>query len=162
MPRVRSQLALQLPPELIERVRAAAAVQRRTITAIVADWIEAGLAGAAGPAGDPSGLADRLAAVEARLLTLEQSAVPRSRPPRSLDRVTPAIPQPSQPDPSATDRTTAELADALGVKRSSLNERLRRQGGAREGLLLPEGWLCTGQARSARGGPPRWLWRRSA
>jgi predicted DNA-binding protein len=40
--RNRSQLAIQAPPELLERLRAAAAAQRRTVTGLVIEWIEAG------------------------------------------------------------------------------------------------------------------------
>jgi hypothetical protein len=53
--------------------------------------------------------------------------------------------------------TTAELADRLTVKRSALNERLRRAGGARLGFEL-DGWRCVGKAKPARGGPAQWQW----
>jgi hypothetical protein len=60
--------------------------------------------------------------------------------------------------PQAEDSiTTAELAELLGIKRGSFNERLRRGGGARVGLVM-EGWRCVGQSAPPEGGPLRWLW----
>ena len=110
MPRVRAQLAIQAPPELLERLRAAAAVQRRTVTGLVIEWIEAGLSGAlpaagAGPAG--ADLLERVAALEAAVGELQRrpaspervTAAPRSgeplRPP--LDQL-PLIPEPASPE----------------------------------------------------------------
>jgi predicted DNA-binding protein len=66
MPRVRAQLAIQAPPELLERLRAAAAAQRRTIAGLVIEWIEAGLSGALPAAGaaPAAELLQRVAALE--------------------------------------------------------------------------------------------------
>ena len=40
-----AQLSFELPPELLERLRGHAAVERRTVAALLRGWIEAGLAG---------------------------------------------------------------------------------------------------------------------
>lgn len=47
--RIRSQLAIQAPPELLESVRIFAADQKRTVTSLVLQWIENGLSGNALP-----------------------------------------------------------------------------------------------------------------
>lgn len=157
MPRDRkgSQLSFEVAPELLDRLRAHAAAERRTVAALLRSWIEAGLAGAlsdaaAAPAG-PAVL-QRLEALEAAVAQLQQQPRPVAPVPASLDR--------GIADPSAGGAggiTTAELAPLLGMKRGSLNERIRRMGGAREGLAL-EGWRCCGQVAPPAGGPPRWVW----
>jgi hypothetical protein len=168
MPRDRkgSQLSFEVAPELLERLRAHAATERRTVAALLRGWIEAGLAGAlsdaaANPA-EPA-VIERLEALEAAVAQLQQqpSPVALAEPvkrqavtpaPASLDR--------GNPDPSAggaTGITTAELAPLIGMKRGSLNERIRRMGGARKGLEL-DGWRCCGQVAPPAGGPPRWVW----
>jgi hypothetical protein len=95
MPRVRAQLAIQAPPELLERLRAAAAAQRRTVTGLVIEWIEAGLSGAlpaagAGPAG--AELLQRVEALEVGLADLQRRAASPervNRAPRSAEPVEP-------------------------------------------------------------------------
>jgi hypothetical protein len=100
--RTRSQLAIQAPPELLERLRAAAAAQRRTVTGLVIKWIEAGLSGAlpaagaapAGPAAAGAELLERVAALEAGLSELQAHRAPASPErvtlaPRSGERVEP-------------------------------------------------------------------------
>lgn len=171
MPRIRSQLAIQAPPELLERVRAAATARGQTVTRMLIDWIEAGLAGdLADPAGG-SDLADRVSQLEAAMALLQ------ARPARSTRTVEPVAPlrvplgagdleiigaghlHPSSSEPPAPAGaiTTTELAEQLGMKRGSLNERLRRAGGARAGLVM-NGWRCVDQCRPPGGGPPQWRW----
>jgi len=80
-----AQLALVLPPELIERLRARAASEGATATALARRYLEAGLSGDLAPAGvglagpDLSGLSERVGALEAEVAQLRRSA--------SLDRV---------------------------------------------------------------------------
>jgi hypothetical protein len=96
MPRVRAQLAIQAPPELLERLRAAAAAQRRTVTGLVIEWIEAGLSGAlpaagAGPAAGAE-LLERVEALEVGLADLQRRAASPervNRAPRSAEPVEP-------------------------------------------------------------------------
>lgn len=92
MPRNRAgaQLAIQAPPELLERLRAAAAVQRRTVTALVLEAIEAALSGGLPAAAAPAAVAEllqRVAALEAALARLQRPASPErvSPAPRSGD-----------------------------------------------------------------------------
>lgn len=70
-PRVRSQLALQLPPELITRIRAAAVAQGRSITALTRAWLEAGLAALEAAAAGADDAIARIDAMERRLQALE-------------------------------------------------------------------------------------------
>ena len=166
MPRDRkgSQLSFEVAPELLDRLRAHAATERRTVAALLRSWIEAGLAGALGdtaaaPA-EPAVL-QRLEALEAAVAQLQQQ--PRPVAPAKPAKRQAVAPEPASPnrgiaDPSAGGGiTTAELAPLIGMKRGSLNERIRRMGGARDGLEL-EGWRCCGQVAPPAGGPPRWVW----
>jgi plasmid stability protein len=98
MPRDRkgAQLALEVEPQLLERLRARAAADGRPLAALVRRWLEAGLAGAleqqAGPAGpDLADLAERVGWLEAELAQLRRSASPeRVRPaPRTGEPVEP-------------------------------------------------------------------------
>jgi hypothetical protein len=170
-----SQLAVEVSPELLQRLRAHAVATDRSVSALVRRWIEAGLNGdLEGSTELPAaaGLADRVAALELAVVELQQQAkaprsekpsrLPvRSKPPESgpvpssgASRITPTG------DAPAGAITTAELAEALGMKRGSLNERIRRTGGARLGLEL-EGWCCVGSRTPEAGGPPRWLWEKA-
>lgn len=92
MPRNRAgaQLAIQAPPELLERLRAAAAAQRRTVTALVLEAIEAALSGGLPAAAAPAAgaqLLERVAALEAAVARLQRPASPErvSPAPRSGD-----------------------------------------------------------------------------
>lgn len=176
-PRARSgsQLAIEVPSDLLQRLRAHATATDRSVSALVRRWIEAGLSGelqavAATPAG--TGLADRVEALELAVVELQKQG--SGSPPRKPARQPlPSKPPESGPVPlvdgsritpsgDAPDGaiTTAELAEVLGMKRGSLNERIRRAGGARLGLEL-EGWCCVGSRTPGAGGPPRWLWERA-
>jgi len=102
----------------------------------------------------------RLLALEKRVATLE--ARPATPPPpkaASPDQAKPIPPIGPAKIPQVGDDaiTTAQLAATLGIKRNTFNERLRRAGGASEGVVI-EGWRCVGQARPANGGPLQWLW----
>mgnify|MGYP000119581948 CR=1 FL=1 len=169
------QLAIEVPSELLQRLKAHATASDRPVSALVRRWIEAGLNGdLEGSTELPAaaGLADRVAALELAVVELQQQAkAPRlekpsrmpvlSKPPElgpvpspGASRITPTG------DAPAGAITTAELAEALGMKRGSLNERIRRMGGARLGLEL-EGWCCVGSRTPEAGGPPRWLWEKA-
>ena len=157
--RVRSQLALQVPPELLEHLKARAAAEGRSHTSLALQWIRAGLETEPPSAGLPD-LERRLAAVEAGLAALQRGRPPAAPVVAAVAPVAPAQPEPraSGPGPaSAVALTTAELAERLGLRRATLNERLRRAGGARAGLVM-EGWRCTGQLTGPNGGPPQWTW----
>lgn len=91
MPRNRAgaQLAINAPPELLERLRAAALARRQTVTAVVLEAIEAvisgGPAAAAPAAADPAGpaLLERLERLEVAIAQLQQT------PPAAAERVEP-------------------------------------------------------------------------
>ena len=74
-----AQLSFELPPGLLERLRAHAAAERRTVAALLRGWIEAGLAGALEPSAEPSaalvGLANRLEALERDVAQLQLGAI---------------------------------------------------------------------------------------
>lgn len=86
MPRDRrgAQLSVELPPELLQRLKAAAAATDRPVAALVRRWIEAGLAGgleggAVSP--EPAGLLERVVALEAAVAALGRE----QRPPAAAD-----------------------------------------------------------------------------
>jgi hypothetical protein len=168
MPRVRSQLAIQAPPELLERVRAAAAARGQTVTRLLIAWIEAGLAGEL-PAPGGAGLAERVAELEAATAEL-RAAVARlqAQPSRSPERVRPAVPPAGEPPSpervSAAPRTgealtTAELAERTGTNRAAWNNWAspERVGQVRSHPQAGP-WRLVGQAPPPGGGPLRWLW----
>lgn len=178
MPRVRAQLAIQAPPELLERLRAAAAAQRRTVTGLLIEWIEAGLSGAlpaAGAAPAAAELLQRVAALEAAVGELQRrpaspervTAAPRSgeplRPP--LDPL-PLIPEPASPErvtPAALSGdalTTAELADQTGTNRAAWNNWAGGAGRVGQVRHHPTAgsWRLIGKGPAPGGGPDRWLW----
>jgi hypothetical protein len=100
------------------------------------------------------GWAGPLAALEARVATLEARKPPVKPAAAKLNPPSEPVAVPHLRDGAIT---TGELAERLGMKRPSLNERIRRQGGASVGMEI-SGYRCTGQARGENGGPPRWLW----
>jgi len=153
MPRDRkgSQLSFEVAPELLDRLRAHAAAERRTVAALLRSWIEAGLA-AEPSGGDAPGLAasleelrgtvelgsarlsrcmngqaellQRLGALEAAVAQLQQAPRPVEPAKRLAVVPEPASPDRGNPDPSAggaTGITTAELAERTGTNRSAWN-----------------------------------------
>jgi hypothetical protein len=147
----RTQLAINIPAPLLERLRAAAAERGVTYSSLVLQWIEAGL-------GAPrSDLAARLDALEQRLDALVTSPIRVTPPPRPAEPVTPkqvaAVPRSSGEGPIAT----AELAGLLGISRGALNARIGRAGGPAVDLEL-NGWRCVALEVPSRGGPARALW----
>ena len=96
MPRNRAgaQLAINAPPELLERLRAAAAARRQTVTAVVVEAIEAALSGGLQAAAAPAAgaqLLERVAALEAAVALLQRPASPErvKAAPRSGDALGP-------------------------------------------------------------------------
>jgi hypothetical protein len=96
MPRNRAgaQLAINAPPELLERLRAAAAARRQTVTAVVVEAIEAALSGGLQAAAAPAAgaqLLERVAALEAAVAQLQRPASPErvKAAPRSGDALGP-------------------------------------------------------------------------
>lgn len=159
MPRIRTQLAIQATPELLARVKGAATARGQTVTRLLIDWIEAGLAGDLPAHGGGSDLVARVAALEAAVADLRRPASPErvsQSPPKRM------IPAPQVGEHQSPDGaiTTAELAAQTGTNRGSWNNwasaekigqaRTHSQAGA---------WLLVGQAPPPGGGPLRWLWK---
>lgn len=181
-----AQLSVELPPELLARLRAHAAAADRPVAAVVRRWIEAGLSdaleiGTAAPAA--AGLADRVAALEAAVAQLQaKPRAPRSAPapellpleqgPGQLEIYGAAhLHPPAEPAaapcggdeqiPRSGDAiTTVELAQRTGTNKNGWNNwaRDKRPGAVRK---MPAGvgdWRLVGEAPAPGGGPPRKLW----
>ena len=159
MPRIRSQLAIQLPPELLAELRALAAAQDRTVTALVLGWIRAGVATAAPSPAD--GTDPRLAALEARVTALESRPMGSPLPPAASLSVPPVAPPAAVIQMEGGRLTTAQLAAHLGTKRGTINARLNRRKGDEIGAI-ETGWRCVGRVASAQGGPLQWVWEQIA
>jgi hypothetical protein len=155
----RVQLNIRLPVPLVAELKTKAQQQGITLTALV----EQQLAGDSKPAS--SDLATQLAAVEQRLLALEQQGRPASpkrvKPaPRPADLATPKQVAPPGTFLGAGPITTAELAELLAMRRGTLNARISRAGGPVVGQEL-NGWCCVALEVPSRGGPARALWQAS-
>ena len=152
----RVQLNLRLPVPLVAALKTQAQQQGITLTALV----EQQLAGDSKPAS--SDLAAQLAAIEQRLVALEQGRLasptrvkPAPRPVEEIpNRLLPATPPAIG---CAGPIATAELAELLGISRGALHARIGRAGGAAVGLEL-NGWRCVALVVLPRGGPARALW----
>jgi hypothetical protein len=159
----RSQLAINIPAPLLERLRAAAAERGVTYSSLVLQWIEAGLG--AGLGASKPDLDTRLDALEQRLDALATSPV----------RVIPVTPKPVAPIPHMGDApplqpllgadgiTTAELALSTGTNRAAWNTWASKAtpGDVRHHPQAGS-WQLIGKAAPASGGPERWLWRLEA
>ena len=180
-----AQLSFELPPGLLERLRAHAAAERRTVAAVLRGWIEAGLAGALEPSAEPSaalvGLANRLEALERDVAQLQLGAIKATKRRERPDPL-PAVkvsemsdsggfPPDLQEPPASPDRvipappvgdaiTTAQLAERTGTNRSAWNNWARdKQPGAVRKMPPDVGqWRLVGKAAAEAGGPARWLW----
>ena len=152
----RVQLNIRLPVPLVAELKTKAQQQGITLTALV----EQQLAGDSKPAS--SDLATQLAAIEQRLVALEQGrpASPKRVKPASqpAELVTPK--QVTPPRSSGVPITTAELAELLAMRRGTLNARISRAGGPVVGQEL-NGWCCVALEVPSRGGPARALWQAS-
>ena len=150
----RVQLNIRLPVPLVAALKAQAQQQGITLTALV----EQQLSGDSKPAS--SGLAAQLAAIEQRLVALEQGRLASptrvTPPPRPVEEIPNRL-LPAVPRGSVGPIATAELAGRLGISRGALNARIGRAGGAAVGLDL-NGWRCVALEVPKRGGPARALW----
>ena len=163
MPRIRTQLAIQAPPDLLARVKAAATARGQTVTRLLVGWIEAGLAGELpAPAAGPDLLA-RVEALEAAVSDLQRPAAPEPVPPKrvSMGPETLEIIGAAhlRPAPAADAITTAELAERTGTNRAAWNTwAAKASSGDVRYHPHAGGWRLIGKAAPESGGPPRWLW----
>ena len=164
MPRDRkgAQLALEVEPQLLERLRARAAADGRPLAALVRRWLEAGLSGAleqqAAPAGpDLADLAARVGWLEAELAQLRNATPKRVAPAPRADE--PVTPDRVIPDPPPGAITTAELAELTGASRGAWNTWAAKAtpGDVRHHPQAGS-WRLIGKAALDAGGPARWMW----
>lgn len=163
----RSQLAINCPAPLLERLKAAAAERGVTVTTLVLAWVEAGLdAGLDASRSVPrSGLDQRLDAVERRLDALEAPAPPKPASPRQV-----AAPQAGDaelpqrrltPAEAAGLLTTPEVGAALGLgSDSALTNWIAREAkknGSAVGSIY-RGHRLRGKGLLPGGQKPGWLW----
>ena len=172
-----AQLSFELPPELLERLRAHALSERRTVAALLRGWIEAGLEGALEPSAALVGLTNRLGALERDVAQLKLGAIKATRrqqrpgllpavkvsdsggsppdPPASADQVIPA-------PPAGGAITTVELAERTGTSRPGWNNWAARAtlGDVRDHPQAGS-WRLAGKASASGGGPERWLWEKA-
>lgn len=154
----RSQLAINCPLPLLERLRAAAKQQETTATALVLEWIEAGLGGAlsSSKSSSRSDLENRLDALERRLDALPASPIRGMPPsPKQAIRPSPAL-EAGRPDGAIT---TAELAERTGTNRAAWNNwAAKATAGDVRHHAEAGSWRLMGKAPAEVGGPARWLW----
>jgi hypothetical protein len=145
------QLNLKMPPELVARLREEAAAEGITLTALAERRLSGSYPAAISQLPDP--VADRLAALEERVVALEADRSPRpSR--RGEELLVPIEAEQAEP---GTRLTTAELAELLGLTRNALNNWVaRNQPGAER-----DGWRLVGRGRALTGGGSPWLWERA-
>lgn len=160
----RSQLAINCPAPLLQRLRAEAQRQEVTATFLVLQWIEAGLDGELGRSSPPSSLD-----LEARLDALEQRldglpASPIRAMPLSPKQGTPKPASPTAPSDAVGLAaggaiTTAELAQRTGTNRAAWNNwAAKATAGDVRHHAEAGSWSLMGKAPAEVGGPARWLW----
>jgi hypothetical protein len=183
--RARAQLAINAPPELLERLRAAAGAQGRTVTAVVVEAIESALSGGLPAAGPTAGaqLLARVETLEAAVAQLQRPASPErvKAAPRASEALGPGQleiigarhlrpPEPEAASPSLAEpipRTgdalaTAELARQTGTNRRAWNAWASKAApGDVRHHADAGGWRLIGKAPAPEGGPDRWLWERA-
>jgi len=152
LPVAKIQLNLKMPPELVARLREEAAAEGITVTALAERRLSGGYPAATPQLSDP--VADRLAALEERVVALEADRSPRPSRRRGEELLVPIEAEQAEP---GTRLTTAELAELLGITRNALNNWIsRNQPGAER-----DGWRLAERVRPAAGGPPQWTWERA-
>ena len=158
----RSQLAINAPPELLERLRREAQARGVTATRLVIEALQRHLE--AGPPDPDAHLDARLGAIEARLGALEQRSPHPPAAPLQITRMgdAPAVDRPlaAAPLPAALDGalTGAQLAKVLGVGSSAINAWAGR---SKPGQTY-RGWELIGKVASPSGGPARWMFQQAA
>ena len=169
-----AQLAFEVPPELLHRLRAFSAAQQKPMATLLRGWIEAGLAGPLEPleATADSGVLERLEALEAAVAKLQRTPAPTPPPrevtatPRTGDALPSPPPKAAPPIPRMGDApegaiTTAELAEQTSTNRAAWNNWARDKTlGAVRHHPDAGSWKLVARVPTDAGGPPRTLWER--
>ena len=161
MPRIRTQLAIQATPELLTRVKGAATARGQTVTRLLIDWIEAGLAGDLPAHGGGSDLAERITALEAAVADLRRPASPERVIVAPFEGE--ALPQRRlTPAEAAGLLTTSEVGKALGLaSESAMTNWIRREAAKRGGSAVGaiyRGYRLRGSGLLPGGQKGVWLW----
>jgi hypothetical protein len=144
------QLNLKMPPELVARLREEAAAEGITVTALAERRLAGGYLVATDPVDEQ--VADRIAALESRVLALEagRSSRPSAAP-------TPVAKAPWPTNVADERLGTTQLAKLLGIGRSAL---LNFAGKNPDGSMFRGEWRLVGRFALPVGGPPRIIWER--
>ena len=149
------QLNCRVPEALAARVRAEAARRRQTVGALVSEALDALLAADSKPIASASKMADRLAALEGRVRSLEVGITQKNeqQPPKE-ERPTPEL--------APETLTTSELAAATGTNRAGwVNWAQGKDQGAVRAHRTAGRWRLMGKASTDAGGPARLMWRKA-
>ena len=167
------QLNLKMPPELVARLRQEAAAEGITLTALAERRLAGGYPVASPQLPDP--VADRLAALEQRVLVLEADRSSRpTKPVEQLVLATPVAEAPHarrllaraesgaahaqhEPVPAGERLGTTQLAKLLGIGRSAL---LNFASKNPDGSMFRGEWRLVGRFTLPMGGPRRIVWER--
>jgi hypothetical protein len=153
LPVALQQVNLRVEPGLLAGFKEGAKGRGLSLNAAAALAFEQFLQGQPQQAPASSDHEQRLLALERRVERLEAKPAAPKAPSPERAKAAPSI------EPGDDAITSSQLAARLGLKRNTFNERLRRAGGAREGVVI-EGWRCVGQAKPLTGGPLQWRWQR--
>ena len=155
------QLNLKMPAPLVARLREEAAAEGITLTALAERRLAGGYPVASPQLPDP--VADRLAALEKRVLVLEACRSSRpSKPVEQLLLTTPVAEAPhdremAEPMPVGERLGTAQLAELLGIGRSALLNFACKHP---DGSVFRGEWRLVGRVAVGAGGPRRIVWER--
>ena len=154
------QLNCRVEASIAKRLRLEAQARHTTTGSLITQAIELLLASPSGTVATGG-----LAALEARVAKLEAATSPKWGMAPSPITVAPEPPMQGKVPPpkqlamveAGTGVSTPELAQILGINRGTINERIRRKGGAAVGFEMA-GWRIIGKASTLAGGPAQWRW----
>ena len=155
LPMAKIQLNLKMPPALVARLREEAAAEGITVTALAERRLSGDYLVATDPVDEQ--VADRIAALESRVLALEAGRSPR--PPAAPTPVAEAPHADGMADPTPVGERlgTTQLAKLLGIGRSAL---LNYASKNPDGSMFRGDWRLVGRVALPMGGPRRIIWER--
>ena len=146
------QLNCRVEASIAKRLRLEAKARHSTTGSLITQAIELLLA-----APSVTVATGGLAALEARVARLEAAASLKQAIQPSLKTVKAPPPKQLAMVEAGSGVSTPELAQILGINRGTINERIRRAGGAAVGFEMA-GWRIVGKASTLAGGPAQWRW----